>query len=245
VQKLENGYGYMGQFFIFCLCWLVEDSGLFFLGHMSWAYVFAVAFAGRRGGKLFVPAILILGVLPDVDLFLGGYGVGHRTFFHSIFFWVALFVPVLVIFRWKVVPYLVAVLQHFAFGDFFVEGVMLFWPFSSSFFGFNNAMLSVFDVFLETAGLLLAFGIMYYNGDLKRLLSVRLDNVWTVFPLLALVTSMLFFAVHWSLIPLITYIWSSPILTTIVIAHLILTAFLAISTVQGLRKLQGSSFEIK
>lgn len=211
---------------------------MFFLGHMSWAYVFAVAFAGRRGVKLFVPAVLILGVLPDVDLFLGCFGVGHRTFFHSIFFWVALFVPALVVFRWKVVPYLAAVLQHFAFGDFFIEGVMLFWPFSSSFFGFDNAMLSVFDVALEIVGLLLAFGIMYFNGDLERLVSVNLDNVWMFFPLLALVLSMLSFAVHWSIIPLIAYIWNSPMLTTIVIAHLILTIFLAISTIQGLRKLQ-------
>ena len=211
---------------------------MFFLGHMSWAYVFAVAFAGRRGGKLFIPVILMLGVLPDVDLFLEGFGVGHRTFFHSIFFWVMLFVPALVIFRWKVVPYLVAVLQHFTFGDLFVAGVMLFWPFSSSFFGFDNAMLSVFDVALEIVGLLLAFGVMYFNGDLKRLVSVRLDNVFMLVPLLALTLSMLSFAVHWSLIPLITYIWSSPIHTIIVIAHLILATFLAISSFQGLRKLQ-------
>ena len=80
--------------------------------------------------------ILMLGVLPDVDLFLEGFGVGHHTFFHSLFFWVVLFVPALVIFRWKVVPYLVAVLQHFAFGDFFVGDVMLFWPFSSLIFWF-------------------------------------------------------------------------------------------------------------
>ena len=218
---------------------------MFFLGHMSWAYVFAVAFAGRRRGKLFIPIILMLGVLPDVDLFLEGFGVGHRTFFHSIFFWVMLFVPALVIFRWKVVPYLVAVLQHFTFGDLFVAGVMLFWPFSSSFFGFDNAMLSVFDVALEIVGLLLAFGVMYFNGDLKRLVSVSLDNVFMVVPLLALTLSMLSFAVHWGLIPLITYIWSSPIHTIIVIAHLILATFLAISTLQGLRKLLGGNLNDK
>ena len=218
---------------------------MFFLGHMSWAYVFAVAFAGRRRGKLFIPAILMLGVLPDVDLFLGGYGVGHHTFFHSVFFWVALFVPALVIFRWKVVPYLAAVLQHFAFGDFLVGEVMLFWPFDLSYFGFNNSMFSVFDVILEAAGLLLAVGIMYFNGDLKRLVSVNLDNLFMVFPLLALVSSMLFFAVDWPIIPLIAYIWSSPILTTIVIAHLILTTFLAISTLQGLRKLLGGNLNDK
>ncbi len=209
---------------------------------MSWAYIFAVAFAGRRGGKLFIPVVLMLGVLPDIDLFLEGFGVGHHTFFHSIFFWVALFVPALVIFRWKVVPYLAAVVQHFAFGDLLVGEVMLFWPVDLSYFGLNTSMFSVFDVILEAAGLLLAVGIMYFNGDLKRLVSVTLDNLFMFFPLLALVSSMLFFTVDWPIIPLIAYIWGSPILTTIVIMHLILTAFLSISFFQGLRKIKIRTF---
>ena len=182
---------------------LAVVSGLFFLGHMSWAYVWAVVFAGRRGGKLFVPAVLMLGVLPDVDLFLGVFGVGHHTFFHSLFFWVVMFVPALVIFRGKVVSYFVAVLQHFAFGDFLVGAVMLFWPFSLSYFGFSAAMMSVFDVALEIVGLLLAAGIMFLNGDLKRLLSLEKSNVLMAFPLLALVSSMLFFAVDVPILSLI------------------------------------------
>ena len=133
---------------------------MFFLGHMAWAYVLAVLFAGKRWGKLFVHAVLMLGVLPDVDLFLGGFGVVHHTFTHSLFFWLVLFAPFLVVYRGRVIPYFVAVVQHFAFGDFFVGTVMLFWPFSFSYFGFNTAMMSVFDVALESLGLLLAAGVM-------------------------------------------------------------------------------------
>ena len=215
---------------------------MFFLGHMAWGYVWAVVFAGKRGGKLFVPAVLMLSVLPDVDLFLWGFGVGHHTFLHSLFFWFVLFVPFLVVYRRRVVPYLAAVLQHFAFGDFLVGAVMLFWPFSLSYFGFSAAMMSVFDVALEIVGLLLAVGVMFFNGDLRRLLSVEKSNVLMFFPLLALVSSMLFFAVDWSIIPLITYIWGSPFLTTIVMAHLILAVFLAFSTLQGLRKFHFRNF---
>jgi len=218
--------------------WLAVVSGLFFLGHMSWAYVWAVVFAGRRGGKLFVPAVLMLAVLPDVDLFLGGFGVEHHTFTHSLFFWFVLFAPFLAVYRGKVVPYFVAVVQHFAFGDFLVGAVMLFWPFSLSYFGFSTAMMSVFDVALETVGLLLAAGIMYFNGDLKRLLSVDKRNVLMFFPFLALVSSMLFFAVDVPISPLISHILSSKLLATIVFAHIILVVFLAVSTVQGLRRLQ-------
>jgi hypothetical protein len=209
---------------------------------MAWGYVWAVVFAGKRGGKLFVPAVLMLGVLPDVDLFLGVNGVWHHTFTHSFFFWIVLFVPLLAVYRRRVIPYVAAVLQHFAFGDFFVGEVRFFWPFSLSFFGFDNAMLSVFDVGLETGGLLLAAGIMYFNGDLRRLLSVDMRNVLMFFPFLALVTSMLFFAVDVPIIPLVAHLLVSPVFATIVLAHIVLVVFLAVSTVQGLRRLFSSGY---
>jgi membrane-bound metal-dependent hydrolase YbcI (DUF457 family) len=210
---------------------------------MAWAYVWAVAVwalisRDKRGGKLFVPAILMLGVLPDIDLFFGSLGVVHHTFTHSLFFWLVIFAPFLVVFGRKSIPYLAAVVQHFAFGDFLVGKVMILWPFSRSYFGFNIAMPSVLDVALETAGLLLAAGIVVFNGDLKRLLSVDNRNIPMLLPFLALVTSMLFFAVDWSLIPLVTYIWSRKLLTILVLDHIILATVLAVSAAQGLRALK-------
>ena len=106
---------------------------------------------------------------------------------------------------------------------------------SFSHLGFNNAMMSVFDVALETVGLLLAAGVMYFNGDLRRLLSVDIRNVLMFFPFLALVSSMLFFAVDVPIVPLVFHIWSSKLFATIVLAHMVLVTFLAVSTIQGLR----------
>ena len=87
---------------------------------MSWAYVWAVVFSGKRWGNLVIPAVLMLGVLPDVDLFLWSFGVQHHTFTHSLFFWLVVSVPFLAVFRLKSIPYLVAVVQHFVFGAFLV-----------------------------------------------------------------------------------------------------------------------------
>jgi hypothetical protein len=210
---------------------------LFFLGHMAWAYVWAVIFAGKRRGKLFIPAILMLGVMPDIDILLRGFGVVHHTFTHSLFFWFVIFAPFLAVFRRKLIPYFVAVVQHFAFGDFLVGHVMIFWPFSSSYFGLNIAMPSVLDVALETAGLLLAAGIIIFNGDLRRLLSIDMRNIPMFLPFLALLTSMLFFAVDWPIIPLVAHIWSRKLLTIIVLEHIFLVIFLTVSTAQGLRRL--------
>jgi membrane-bound metal-dependent hydrolase YbcI (DUF457 family) len=88
---------------------------------MAWAIVWAViAWAlipgVKRAGKLVIPAILVLGILPDADLFLESIGVLHRTVTHSFFFWIILFVPFFLIYRLKTIPYFVAVVQHFAFG---------------------------------------------------------------------------------------------------------------------------------
>jgi hypothetical protein len=222
---------------------LRRGFGLFFLGHMAWAYVWAavvwtVMSGGKRGEKLFVPAILMLGVVPDIDLFFGSFGVAHHTFTHSFFFWLAIFAPFLLVFRRKSIPYLAAVVQHFAFGDLLVGKVMILWPFSSSYFGLDIAMPSVLDFALETAGLLLAAGIIVFNGDLRRLLSVDNRNIPMLLPFLALLASMLFFAVDWPIVPLVAYIWSRRLLMAIVLGHLILVTFLAVSAAQGLRALK-------
>jgi hypothetical protein len=222
---------------------LREDSGLYFLGHIAWAYIWAfVAWAlisrSKSVGKLIVPAILILGILPDTDLLFESLGVAHRTLTHSFLFWFVIFLPIFFIFRLKSVPYFVAVVQHFAFGDFLMGQVALFWPFGSSFVGLKFGMPSIMDVALEIGGLLAAAAIIILNGDLKRLLSVNKNNVLMLFPLLILLASAIFFAYHWSITIIVEFILSSKLVIAIAIGHLILVAFLAISAIQGLRALR-------
>jgi hypothetical protein len=214
------------------------DFKLFFLGHMTWAYVWGQMSAGRRSEKLFIPAVLVLGILPDIDLLLRRFGVAHHTFTHSFFFWLVVFVPFFVVFRQRSFPYFVAVVQHFAFGDFIVGSVTILWPFSTMFFGLNIALVSVLDVALEVAGLLLAAGIVCFNGDLRRLLSVDTRNVSMFLPFLALLASILVVAVDYTMAPLVAYIsFRDQSLATMLLAHMILAVFLAVSTVQGLRRI--------
>ena len=217
---------------------------------MTWAYVWAMlAWAlipgVKRYGKLLVPAILILGILPDSDLLLGSFGIVHRTVTHSFFLWILLFIPVFVAFRLKAVPYFVAVIQHFAFGDFLMGKVMIFWPFSSKFFGLGFGMPSVIDVALETAGLILTIGILIYVGDLRRLFSVDKRNVLMVIPLLALLVSAVFFGLHWvSINSLIAYILSNNLLIVLALGHIVLFVLLMISAFQGIRALKPKTNKI-
>jgi len=215
-----------------------------------WAYVFAmIAWAFipgvKRTGKLIVPLILLLGILPDADLLLGSIGIMHRTFTHSFFFWFIIFVPLFIIFRLKSIPYFVAVVQHFAFGDLVMGKVMIFWPFNSSLVGFGFGMPSLVDVTLETAGLVLAAAIIVYSGDLRRLLSVDKRNLLMLLPLLALITSALYFSLHSGVTSIFDYVLSSNLLIILAIGHLILVAFLAVSSFQGLRALKKREKPLK
>ncbi len=194
----------------------------------------------KRNAKLFVPLILVLGILPDADLFLEGIGIMHRTVTHSFLFWFVVFIPLFVIFRLKSIPYFVAVVQHFAFGDLIMGKVMLLWPFSSTFFGLNFGMPSVVDVVLETLGLVLAVGIMSYSGSLKQLLSIDKRNSFMLVPLSALLVSALYYISRWSsMSSLIAYIESSNLLLALAIIHLVLIVFLAASSFQGMRALRN------
>jgi len=213
---------------------------------MVWAYIWAWISARALKTKISIPVILLLGVIPDIDIFLSGFGVVHHSFTHSIFFWLLLFTPLYPLLRRRTIPYLVAVVQHFTLGDFLVGSIMIFWPLSQDFFGANFRMGLFADVFLEGTGLLLAAILIIFNGDLKRMLSIRRENMFMVIPLLALLASMLFFAVDQPFAPLILYIWSRKLLLVLVTCHLFLLGFLVASTIQGLRSITSKSiFRVK
>lgn len=209
---------------------------------MTWAYVWGMASARKQSTKLFVPAALMFGVLPDIDLFLRRFGVFHHTLTHSFFFWLVVFAPFLIVFRSKAILYLAAVVQHFAFGDFLVGSVTIFRPFSRSFFGFNIPMLSALNAALEVAGLLLAIGIIYLNGDLRKLLSTKTSNIWMFLPSLALIASMSVLEVDAQTSILTSHIlFQNDAIAAILLAHIALVVVLAVSTTQGLRGLAKAS----
>lgn len=96
---------------------------------------------------------MLVAVLPDLDFLLGGFGIQHRTWAHSIFIWTLLFTPFILKFKLDVVPYYVAAMQHMLFGDAIVGLNTPFWPVSNSSFGFNLDALSLQNVIAEEVGL--------------------------------------------------------------------------------------------
>jgi membrane-bound metal-dependent hydrolase YbcI (DUF457 family) len=118
------------------------------LGHISVSYI-----TGKSINYLSLPALIIGGVLPDIDVvsyIFGSYEQIHRTFTHSLFFvLLAALLSMLLFTKDKKIAFLSILMGgvlHLLF-DFIIDtnpangvGVMLFWPFSDQYISpFNLA----------------------------------------------------------------------------------------------------------
>lgn len=146
-----------------------SNDPLFLLGHACWAYVAGRLVARPLGVNPNFYLLLLLGMLPDIDLILGIFDVGHRTLTHSIVFWTGAFVPFFVILRRAALPYFVAVTQHILFGDLIVGRTPVFWPVSDLKLGLGLSLLSPITLVLEAIGLALLVVFVYkYREPSKK-----------------------------------------------------------------------------
>lgn len=76
-----------------------------------------------------LPLVFVASMLPDLDFFFLPT-FPHHTITHSVTFWSAIYLPLLAIFRLKVIPYLVATFSHFLIGDIVTGNPPLFYGIS-------------------------------------------------------------------------------------------------------------------
>lgn len=86
-------------------------------------------------------------------------------------------------------PYLVAVLQHFLFGDFVEAFLPILWPISQVSFGLGWGLLSTEGLMLELLGFALLPVVAYYARDLGKLVSKDPGNVLFILPVLIILSS--------------------------------------------------------
>jgi len=190
--------------------------------------------------------LLLMGMLPDIDLVLGAFGLQHRTLTHSILFWSLLFAPVFVKYRVDAIPYFVAVSQHVLFGDLLVGKTSIFWPILDARFGLVLPIFSPVNLALEGAGFAMFCFFAIRNGDLElRKLSPL--AVMVIIPLIGFVVLATFSE---SLLPIflegsdanllernLPGLLANPVFQAAVILHLALIAIiLAYSVKSSLRK---------
>ncbi|MEM3097600.1 MAG: metal-dependent hydrolase [Nitrososphaerales archaeon] len=222
---------------------------MFLLGHMCWAYV-----TGRLCSKAVrVPVnpylLLLVGALPDIDTIFVAVGIEHRTITHSLLFWITLFMPIFIKYRKASIPYFIAAVQHLVMGDLIVGSTRFLWPLSSTKFGLGFSLVSLENIAIEIAGLVIFLIIVRFSGDMKLLFTTLKGNVLSIGPLIPVVIFLLFIAANTVYISehileetridlsskVEARILSSTFLPVIAAGHLTLASFLVISLTQGIR----------
>jgi hypothetical protein len=153
-----------------CLCNRKEEEKAFAVGHIALAYLLGKSSARLLKTKIYIPLILALSVIPDIDILFYPV-IEHRGPIHSIVVILAVFLPFFFVYRKAAVPYCIAVIQHSLVGDFLAGGrIRLFWPITSQYFGTNISIRSPTNVANEWMFFLIASAVMIAAKDIHRLL---------------------------------------------------------------------------
>lgn len=144
---------------------------------------------GKASSKLLrtnlnIPLIFTLSIIPDADILLEHSGlVQHRGPTHSIILAIIVFAPIIVIYRKKALPYLIALASHTLVGDFLSGGqFQLFWPVTTRQYGIGMSVTSQTGVVLELTAFLASLAIMMASRDLTGLVQSRVSNLILAVP---------------------------------------------------------------
>ena len=159
---------------------------MFAVGHMAIAYLL-----GKGSGKLLrvspnIPLLLVLSILPDLDILVGSSF--HRGPTHSVITALLVFLPALVIYRKRAIPYLLAFASHAAIADLIIGGdLMLLWPLSTAKISIPPPfpVLSIYgpaNMILEFSLFIAATIVMLKTKDLYTFFQKHLSNLLLAIP---------------------------------------------------------------
>jgi membrane-bound metal-dependent hydrolase YbcI (DUF457 family) len=199
---------------------------------MSIEYLLGKGSAKWLKVKINIPLIMVLSILPDVDLIVDRLmgSTLHRGPSHSLLLTIVAFLPFLIIYRKKAVPYFVAFASHSLIGDFFAGGVVLLWPFSQAKYGLTAlSVFSPINIVLEMILFFAAMLVMYRSGDWKVFFSENKSNLLLIIPVFTV------------LVPaLIGFPFSKPLVITepmLSIAHLVYLVLFGIAVIKTLQSM--------
>jgi membrane-bound metal-dependent hydrolase YbcI (DUF457 family) len=160
---------------------------------MCWAYVTGKATSSILHIKTNPYLLLFLGILPDIDLLIGVFGIEHRTWTHSVFVWSLMFIPIFIKYRGYGIPYYVSVIQHIILGDSIVGRNMPFWPLSNLNFSLGYNLLSLPNILIEATGLAIFLAGVLVSGDARKyFFETRKSMLLTILPIIPLLAFILF-----------------------------------------------------
>jgi hypothetical protein len=149
------------------------------VGHLALGYITGKTVSKATKASINMPLIFALSILPDIDLIL--IPRMHRGPTHSLVLLAALAVPLL-LWRIRIMPYVVAYAQHILIGDLIAGPTQILWPLSLEWFGLDIAMGSPIEVALEWIFFLFSLILMIMLGDFRKLLKPHLSNLLFIVP---------------------------------------------------------------
>lgn len=165
---------------------------MFAVGHMSLAYLLGKGSSKALHTKINIPILLVLSILPDIDIFydfITGAQI-HRGPTHSIVVAVLVFIPVIIYYGKKAIPYLLALISHPLIGDFIVGGqLQLFWPLTNAEYGLHELGFVYIDIWssinivLEMLFFVAAMFVLYRSGDWKVFFKPDKTNLVLIIPI--------------------------------------------------------------
>ena len=175
---------------------------------------------------------LLIGTIPDFDIYFFFAGSYHATYTHSILTWSPVFITLLLLFRKRAIPYIIGISAHFL-GDFLTNEIPFLFPIIETDFGLILGNDPYYATSLEIGALTVATFIAYSNGDLRSSMRVWPKNLLSFIPLFVLVSLTLLFASEFN-INLIQHGFQGLSISLISISHIILALFLTLSAFCGL-----------
>jgi membrane-bound metal-dependent hydrolase YbcI (DUF457 family) len=195
---------------------------MFAVGHLSLGYLFAKGSAKLLKKEINLPLVFVLSLIPDIDILIPM--VQHRTITHSIITCTVAFLPFLLIYGTKSIPYFVALAQHSLVGDFIAggtQGTQLLWPLTSAPYGLPLSIFSTANLALEWGSFMAALAVMLKTKDIQKLLKRKPSHMALFLPIsTVLLPSFLHFPIYVPLIliaPHLAYLllFSLSVLTTL------------------------------
>lgn len=155
---------------------------MFAVGHLALGYLVAKGLQKVLKTELNLPLVFLLSLVPDADLLIRTHI--HRGPTHSVIVMSLVFLPIALYYRRRSIPYFAALIQHSLVGDFLTgDGVRLFWPLVSAFYGAGISMRSLEGMLLEWSSFLVAVAVLVRSGDIRLLVKPRKVNLLLLVPI--------------------------------------------------------------
>jgi len=151
-----------------------EEITSFAPGHLALGYICSKLSSKLLKVEVNLPLIFLFSVLPDIDIIIPQ--LNHRGPTHSIIVAFLFFIPFLIVYSKKSVPYLIALVQHSTIGDFFAGKTQILWPISMRYYGMDIPIDSPTNITVEWICFLISIIIMVKSNDLRKLFG-KMNNL--------------------------------------------------------------------